>query len=175
MAPRGITKDMDGGDVRVPVAPTIDLSLVLPQDAVSIPVVRHLCEHALTELGCIPDCADAVGLAVTEACANVVQHAGPKDSYTVEVSITAARCEMRVIDTGGTFVAAAAAESVRDRARDPMSESGRGLDIIRAMTDRLWLESTPEVGTLVHMVKDLEFDPDAPARRLLKAAATPLP
>jgi serine/threonine-protein kinase RsbW len=161
---------MTSGDGQLRGTPAISLALELPQDAVSIPVVRHICEHALLELGCVSDCSDAVALAVTEACANVVQHAGPSEAYRIEVTITAEVCEMRVIDSSGTFVAAVADESIRHRAVDPMSESGRGLDIIRAMTDDLWLESTPEVGTLVHMVKVLAFDEEAPARRLLNSA-----
>ena len=147
--------------------PKVVLSVALPQDAASIPLVRHVCQQALVDLGCMRGCIDAVALAVTEACANVVQHAGMHDSYTVTVSISSTVCEMRVIDSAGTFVAAEADASIRARRENVMSESGRGLEIIRAMTDHLWLESTPEVGTLVHMIKHLEFEQHAAARRLV--------
>jgi len=159
--------EQDASGSAAPAPAAVELSLVLPRDAASIPVVRHLCEHALVELGCREDCAGDVGLAVTEACANVVTHAGPGESYSVQVSVDAERCELRVLDAGGAFVEAEVDASVKERALDPMSESGRGLAIIKAVTDDLSLESRPGSGTLVRMVKQVEFDEDRPARRLV--------
>ena len=152
--------------------PHVSLALLLPRDAVSIPIVRHLCEHALSELGCVPECAEDVGLAVTEACANVIKHAGPGESYTVDVAIQSEFCEMRVIDSAGLFIEADAAASTRARAADEMSESGRGLAIIAALTDHLSFEARPENGTLVRMVKQLEFDEESPARQLMVLSST---
>jgi serine/threonine-protein kinase RsbW len=155
------------GQRRDPGRPQVNLALLLPRDATSIPLVRHLCEHALRELGCVASSADDVGLALTEACANVVRHAGPDESYTVEVRVADRTCEMKILDTGGLYVEADADESIRERARDAMSESGRGLAIIRALTDHFSFESRPETGTLLRMVKGLDFDEHSPARRLL--------
>ena len=155
------------GVIELSNRPHVSLAVVLPRDTMSIPVVRHLCQHALRELGSDGACAEDIGLAVTEACANVVQHAGPGEAYRVEVDIADSACELRVLDQGGRFVAEAAEASVEDRARDPMSETGRGLAIIRALMDDLSFESQPARGTVVRMVKLLEFEPDAPAHTLL--------
>ncbi|GAC1596209.1 MAG: hypothetical protein NVS3B21_19880 [Acidimicrobiales bacterium] len=131
-------------------------------------MVRHLCEYALRELGADQECTGDVGLAITEACANVVQHAGAGESYAVQVSIEAEVCEMRVIDAGLTALdRAGAAESTRARSQDAMSESGRGIAIIEALMDDLSFEMQPETGTLVRMIKRLDFDESSPARKML--------
>ena len=41
---------------------------------------------------------------------------------------------------------------------------GRGLLLMRALMDRIHFESRPEQGTVVHLVKKLDFDV-APLRR----------
>jgi hypothetical protein len=38
---------------------------------------------------------------------------------------------------------------------------------MHALVDHIELRSEPEAGTLVHLVKQLDFDPSAPAQRLL--------
>jgi len=148
--------------------PHVSLRLLLPRDAASIPVVRHLSEHALRELGCEDTCWQDVGLAITEACSNVVQHAEAGEAYAVQVSIESDVCEIRVIETGGsTFDRDGAAASVEARSLDAMSESGRGLAIITALMDDLSFEIQPETGTLVRMVKRLEFSEESAARKLM--------
>ncbi|MEH3077862.1 MAG: ATP-binding protein [Quadrisphaera sp.] len=52
-----------------------------------VPVVRHLATATLTELGVSPDSIDDIALAVTEACSNVVQHAGSGADFEVRVSV----------------------------------------------------------------------------------------
>ena len=159
-------------DIDPAAAPHVSLRLLLPRDMSSIPVVRHLCEYALRELGAAEESTADVGLAITEACANVVQHAGAGESYAVQVSIEADVCEMRVIDAGPTSIdREGAAESTRGRNQDAMSESGRGIAIIEALMDDLSFEMQPETGTLVRMVKRLDFDESSPARRMLLGVA----
>src|SRR5919202_5754679 len=81
----------------------ITLSLTLPRDEHTIPVTRHIIHHALDEVGASQDCIDDIGVAQTEACANVVHHSGPGDQYEVRVDIDPDKCVIRVIDTGRGF------------------------------------------------------------------------
>ena len=156
----------DGTDE--PVPPHVSLRLLLPRDAASIPVVRHLSEYALRELGCLEDCCFDVGLAITEACANVIQHAASGEAYAVQVSIEAQQCQISVVDAGPTsFDTAGAAASVRERSEDVMSESGRGIAIINAVMDDITFDVRPESGTLLRMVKALAFEEGSAARRLM--------
>src|SRR4051812_25327204 len=76
------------------------LTLRLPRDSLSVPVIRHLTRYALTEVGVLDEVTDDVELAVAEACANVLTHSGPGDSYDVSVTIGPEECEIRVVDIG---------------------------------------------------------------------------
>lgn len=132
----------------------ITLSLVLPRDESSVPVVRHICAKALQEICTAPETVSDIEIALTEACANVVEHAGPGDDYGVDVTIDDQTCVIRVIDRGRGL-------SMEDRAERPMdlmSEGGRGMRLMRALVDRVHFESRPSEGTVVCLEKRLVFD-----------------
>jgi serine/threonine-protein kinase RsbW len=144
----------------------ITLAVRLPRDAVSVPVVRQLVRQTLEQVGVLPAIIDDIALALTEACANVLDHSGPGDSYDVAVTVGPERCELRVVDIGNGFdydsvLRPRPAEAQLD------AERGRGLGLMYALVDHIELVSEPEAGTLVRLVKQLAFDEDAPARRLL--------
>lgn len=144
----------------------IDLGLSLPRDELSIPLVRHLCRQALDELGVTDDCAGDITVALTEACTNVLMHSGPSDEYAVRVSIDCERCTLRVVDAGNGFEANELAGRF-DAA--PSAESGRGIQLMRALVDRVTFVSKPETGTVVRLEKGLDLADDAPMRRLTPA------
>lgn len=147
-----------------PAAQGIAISLQLPRDRVSVPVVRHVTRHALTEVGVVADIIDDIELALAEACANVLDHAGSGDLYEVSVSVQASRCVLRIVDTGHGFDHI----SVRDEETGLDSERGRGLALMEALVDRVHLVSRPERGTLVTMTKELVFEDGSPGARLLR-------
>lgn len=132
----------------------INLALVLPRDVSTLPLVRHLCKHCLWEIGVSRQCASDVELAVTEACTNVVKHSSGDDCYEVKVAITDTDCQIRVIDTGHGFDGGSLGQE--DAALT--AESGRGIQLMRALVDNIKFVSEPEQGTIVHLVKALEFD-----------------
>ena len=152
----------------------VSLSLQLPRDRLSVPVTRHLIRAAMKEVGVLSEDADAVELAVTEACANVIDHSGPGDAYEVKVSIGTSACHIRVVDVGRGFDHAAL--SLPSMA-DANSEHGRGVALMHALVDQVRFESEPEQGTVVHLVKSLRFDESATARRLMveSGLASPQP
>lgn len=138
------------------------LRLSLPRDELSLPVARHLCRYTLGELGVVDGCKTDVELALAEACTNVLDHGGDGRSYDVQLAVDSRTCVIRVIDTGGGFDP----ESAQQAGDDSSAESGRGLDMMRALVDRVRFVSKPEAGTIVHLEKDLEFLPGTPAARL---------
>ncbi|WP_432824365.1 ATP-binding protein [Dactylosporangium sp. CA-092794] len=79
----------------------VRLALHLPRDAATVPVVRRLLDQALHTLGVDPSCCDDVGLILTEACANVIEHAQQIDDYEIGVDVTGERCVIHVINAGG--------------------------------------------------------------------------
>lgn len=143
--------------------PAVTLSLRLPHDRNSVTLVRHLARQSLVAIGVTEPVIDDVELALSEACTNVLNHAGPADSYEVAIVVQGDRCELRVIDRGRGFDY----ESVRARPVEDDAERGRGLAIMEALMDRVELASEPARGTLVTLVKTLDFErPRLPSRDL---------
>jgi serine/threonine-protein kinase RsbW len=142
----------------------IKVSLSLPRDAASVPVTRQVLDCCLQTLGVLPDTRGDIALALSEACANVILHAGPGQEYDVVASTRDGRCIIEVVDTGSRGAAKPPAPRVPDEAV-LMSESGRGLRIIDAVSDKMSL--TGQDGTTVHFEKILDWEPGALAEKLL--------
>lgn len=144
----------------------INLVLSLPRDELSIPVVRHLCVNSLGELGVTDECCSDISVALTEACTNVLVHSGPGDEYEVRVAIDDTACIIRIVDAGHGFDSDNLAQGM---AAEPSAESGRGIQLIRALVDSVTFVSKPEAGTMVHLEKQLDFHEDAAMHRLKPA------
>ena len=135
----------------------IRYALRLPRDVVTVPLVRTICRDAMRRLGVTADCQGDVALALTEACANVVQHAGGDSEYEVVIEFTAGVCHIRVLDKGRGI-------DIRDSARTETildQATGRGIVMMRLLVDRIAFESRPEDGTVVHLQKRLELEDGA--------------
>ena len=141
-------------------APHLELSVSLPRESVSVPVVRRLAAQALRAFGVYPDDVDDVQVAISEACGNVIDHADASDTYDVRVDLAADCCTITVIDQGGGFDAGAVPPEPPRRA-----ESGRGLQLMRALVDNVAFRNEPQAGAVVHMVKALRYDIGHPLQR----------
>jgi serine/threonine-protein kinase RsbW len=147
----------------------INMTLHLPRDAASVPVSRQVLDSCLATLGVTPDTRADIALALSEACANVIQHAGRGVKYEVQVSAKDCRCAIEVVNTSGNT-----SEPVRVGAiavsSDPVpdyAEHGRGLKIIDAVADNLQLTGDESQGTIVHFEKTLEWLPGAAGEHLI--------
>lgn len=135
----------------------IRYSLRLPRDAVTVPLVRTICRDTMNQLGVTPDCQGDVALALTEACANVVQHAAGANDYEVLIEFAGGICHIRVVDRGHGI-------DLGDSGRTETvleNPSGRGIVLMRLLVDRIAFESQAEDGTIVHLQKQLELQEDA--------------
>jgi serine/threonine-protein kinase RsbW len=150
----------------------IKMVLFLPRDAVSVPVCRQVLDRCLETLGVTQDTRDDIALALSEACGNVIQHAGPGEEYEVLVRARDRRCVIEVVNTG-TRDGAPVLESFApaDELVPVTAEHGRGLKIIDAVTENLELKGNGGRGTTVHFEKTLEWLPDAPGQHLIDAEA----
>ncbi|MFF4418173.1 ATP-binding protein [Streptosporangium sp. NPDC001559] len=137
------------------------ITLRLPRDAASVPVIRQLLDAALRALGVEPQVREDILLMLSEACSNVIQHAIPSDDYMVSTELFSDRCVIKVIDTGEGF------DFSGTQAPSPTSEHGRGLLIMRALADDIRFTSRPERGSVVCLEKNLRFVQDAPGLSLL--------
>lgn len=135
-------------------------SLELPREALSVPVIRRVLGDTLHALGVTDECASDILIATSEACTNALHHGGHDRRYEVAVSIGDTRCVLKVVDRGEGFDPAAVGHA------SPDAESGRGLELMRALVDDVSVDSAPDSGTAVYLQKDLEWTDDAPMPRL---------
>jgi serine/threonine-protein kinase RsbW len=129
------------------------LRLSLPTDEATVPVARHIVRVSLDEIGVTEDCVADIEIALSEASTNVLRHSGPGDAYEVSCEMNDESCTIRVVDTGRGFDHA----SLGFDAADSSAEQGRGIQLMRALVDSVRFVSLPEEGTIVHLVKELEF------------------
>ena len=158
--------------------------LVFPRESLSIPVMRRVLGDTLGRLGLGEECISDLLLAVTEACTNVLRHAGPGHRYDVVAQVGRNRVVLEVVDNGRGFDPARIRAprrrqfgQLRRPPRRPVSllgrrnrgpdtaqlaESGRGMAIMRACVDDVSLRSGPGRGTVVQLRKRCEWRADAP-------------
>ncbi|NDU77779.1 ATP-binding protein [Actinomadura sp. DSM 109109] len=134
-------------------------SLALPRDALSIPVVRRVAGDALRGLGVADECVDDLLVAVSEACTNVIEHARANGDYEVSGHVDDGTCQLKIVDWGRGLRSAPPEP-------EPLSESGRGITLMRALVDDLDIDSAPDRGTVVHLRKRLTWRDGALVRRL---------
>jgi len=123
---------------------------------------RRVVRAAMVALGVVEDVRYDVELALTEACANVVQHAGHSDDYEVTIGIEDTNCLIDVIDSGRGYDE----QTLMATMPHPSAEQGRGLQLIRMLTENVQLGHLPKTGTIVHFEKRLAWEaavPDAAA------------
>ena len=132
----------------------IEFTVRLPVDAQSVPFARGLCREALEHLRVSTDTVEEAVLALTEACANVVRHAGQESDYEVAVRIDEDTCRITVWDEGG-------GSQVPDLSRpvDPHCDGGAGLLLMRALVDELAFERDPDGRHRVTLEKRLGSRP----------------
>ena len=164
------------GDVR--------FCLVLPSEALSVPVMRRVLGGTLLGFGADEECVADILLAATEACTNVLKHDSRSSEYEVSASVGKNDCFLEIASSspanGIKPVRRLNVQSFRGGLRlrpwrsvtraepDPpepeqdlsqIAESGRGLTIMRACVDDLTLRGTTARGTVVSMRKQITWAP----------------
>jgi serine/threonine-protein kinase RsbW len=155
----------------------IRIVLYLPRDAASVPVSRQVLDGCLQTLGVTVDTRTDIALALSEACANVIQHADPADEYEVQATAGNGRCVIEVVNTARRAAADTSAGGGPDGQPfspppgplSPTAEHGRGLQIIDAVADNVRLTRNTSDGTTVHFEKELDWVPGAPGQDLFSA------
>ena len=140
----------------------IKLTLALPRDELSVPVVRRVLKSSMQTLGVEGEVIADIELALTEAVTNVLDHATEGDEYEVSAGINGDLCVIEVIDRGEGFDSASLGHD--DAHVD--AEEGRGIQLMRALVDKVTFDNVPRVGTVVHLEKSLEWHEDAVIKRL---------
>jgi serine/threonine-protein kinase RsbW len=140
----------------------ISFTVRLPVDVDSVPFVRGLCRQALDHLRVDRPVVEETTLALTEACADVVQHAGEHAAYEVSVAIGDGLCRITVVDDGSAFDRAEA----EGRAGLDV-DGGAGVRLMQALVDSLDFRRDAEGRHRVSLEKRLSSRP--PLRLLDRA------
>src|SRR5262245_54248410 len=137
-------------------------SLHLRREAASVPLARRLLLGAMETAGVDPEISYDLSVALSEACANAVEHAGNaesgSDGYRVTAHIEGDRCRIEVIDSGPGLPAARRRRPARPvPATCRQAEHGRGLILIEALVDHVHFHSQPGSGAVVSFDKTLKW------------------
>src|SRR5438876_407728 len=110
-------------------------SLHLRREAASVPLARRLLLGTMETAGVDPDISYDLSIALSEACANAVEHGGTAEwgtdagEYHVTAHIEGDRCRIEVTDSGPGFSPSRAPSpfGARSRTAAHHQEGGRGL------------------------------------------------
>ncbi|WP_030245228.1 ATP-binding protein [Streptomyces sp. NRRL S-350] len=103
-------------------------TLHLKRDPASVPLARRILLGAMATAGVDPQIADDLGVALSEACANAVEHGAtgrPDDGFQVTASISGDRLRIEVTDSGPGLAAPAAPPVRRPAAPTPARSAPR--------------------------------------------------
>lgn len=120
-------------------------------------VIRDNTEVIARRMGFEEDHIFEFGMAVDEACVNAIEHSGmlcSEAELNVEFLIYANRLEVSVRDTGCGFDASCV--PIPKNLRSLSSTRGRGLGLIKMLSDRFELSSIPGTGTIIKVTKFLQ-------------------
>ncbi|MFD4371464.1 ATP-binding protein [Streptomyces sp. NPDC058486] len=140
-------------------------SLHLRREAASVPLARRLFLGTMETAGVDPDVSYELSVALTEACANAVEHGGGdaagrgSEAYRVTAFLDGETCRIEVADAGPGFPGAAVAPAPTAR---PDAESGRGLRLIEELSDHVHFGRSGRGGAVVSFDKILKWK-DSPS------------
>ncbi|WP_030733969.1 ATP-binding protein [Streptomyces griseus] len=151
-------------------------SLHLRREAASVPLARRFLLGTMETAGVDPDVSFDLSVALSEACANAVEHGGhravlgePGDSgygrpaadagqYRVTAYLDGEKCRIEVSDSGPGFPARRALRAAAPTPyAETQAESGRGLDLIEQLSDHVQFGNRPGRGAVVSFDKVLKW------------------
>ncbi|WP_405924784.1 ATP-binding protein [Streptomyces sp. NBC_00035] len=157
-------------------------SLHLRREAASVPLARRLLLGTMETAGVDPDVSFDLSVALSEACANAVEHGGgtahggSSEAYRVTAYLDGEKCRIEVADSGPGFSPDPGLPPAPDLGpgrftRTPLrpvparsdAEHGRGLCLIQELADHVQIGNKPgRGGAVVSFDKILKWKKDAP-------------
>jgi serine/threonine-protein kinase RsbW len=137
-------------------------SLHLRREAASVPLARRLLIGTMETAGVDPDVSYDLSVALSEACANAVEHGGAQvpegapGAYRVTAYLDGEKCRIEVADSGPGFVPVGAPAA-------DTAEHGRGLFLIQELADHVHFNNKPgRGGAVISFDKILKWREDTP-------------
>ena len=141
----------DDGDAVLRDQTTVHVVMRLPRTPQTIAFVRDLVRDSLALAGATGQMNNDICVAVTEACANVVEHVVTVTGYDVTIDVSPDRFTATVTDQGQGITEHAATATMPG----PEAVRGRGVPLMRALMDEAIFTIQPDIGTTVKLVKIL--------------------
>ncbi|MEV7414322.1 ATP-binding protein [Streptomyces sp. NPDC089919] len=138
-------------------------SLHLRREAASVPLARRLLMGTMETAGVDPDVSYDLSVALTEACANAVEHGGARDdapaseAYRVTAYLDGDTCRIEVTDCGPGFPSHLGRREPVPVPAAVTSEHGRGLGLIEELADHVRFRNRPGRGAVVSFDKILKW------------------
>ncbi|GGJ82990.1 hypothetical protein GCM10011583_13280 [Streptomyces camponoticapitis] len=145
-------------------------SLHLRREAASVPLARRLLIGTMETAGVDPDISFDLSIALTEACANAVEHGGddlPGDpsqasaAYRVTAYLDGEKCRIEVSDSGPGFPSRRSVHRTAAVAA-LTAENGRGLSLIEQLSDHVHFRNRPGRGAVISFDKILKWREETP-------------
>jgi serine/threonine-protein kinase RsbW len=133
----------------------VRLRLALPSEVRSVPLARKVLSNALSVLDVSRECIDDISVALSEACTNVLLHAGEHHEYDVSVGVDDDCCVIDVRDAGNNAASPVSVDPVPDADAD--AEHGRGIQLMGVLVDKLDFTICADHGTVVRLQKTLVY------------------
>jgi serine/threonine-protein kinase RsbW len=124
---------------------SIQIVMMLPPEATSVPMARHTLAEALRFADVTPDCVYEAQVALSEACTNVFHHAATDANFEVLIGIGDLDLTMHVLDSGPGLPTKG---HHRANWPDDTAENGRGIALMNAFTDSASFDSQNRGGTV---------------------------
>ncbi|MFJ6571334.1 ATP-binding protein [Streptomyces sp. NPDC091292] len=144
-------------------------SLHLRRDAASVRLARRLLVGTMETAGVDPDISYDLSVALSEACANAVEHGGSAASggatgaFRVTAYLDGEKCRIEVADSGPGFPAVGRVRPQALPAAPDDAEHGRGLCLIQELADHVHFGNKPgKGGAVVSFDKILKWREDSP-------------
>ncbi|MFF4181664.1 ATP-binding protein [Streptomyces sp. NPDC001691] len=142
-------------------------SLHLRREAASVPLARRLLLGTMETAGVDPDISYDLSVALSEACANAVEHGGDEvagsasAAYRVTAYLDGEKCRIEVADSGPGFPARRGRCAAARARTGALPEHGRGLGLIEQLADHVHFRNRPGRGAVVSFDKILKWREDA--------------
>ncbi|MEV0774582.1 ATP-binding protein [Streptomyces sp. NPDC050433] len=153
-------------------------SLHLRREAASVPLARRLLMGTMETAGVDPDISFDLSVALTEACANAVEHGGDNgagapsqasEAYRVTAYLDGEKCRIEVSDSGPGFPSRRVVQ--RPTLAAFTAEDGRGLSLIEQLADHVHCRNRPGRGAVISFDKILKWREETPLVALGGTAA----
>lgn len=136
-----------------------EVRVEIPGDLKYEKVVREVTEVVATRMGFSDTDVKNMKVAVDEASSNAIRHAKPKDPkdnrVVITYSIEPSKLVISIKDNGQGFDPKAVRPSIDSLIE---SEGGRGIFLMKNLTDKVEYDTSPGKGTTVRLIKYLNQD-----------------